>query len=879
MYKRFILLPIFIILPLFASLQAQNDNITDSIVYNFRRQLAIFPQEKVYAQIDKSFYITGEDIWFRAYLVDAYSHLPDTLSRYIYAELINPIDSVVNRVKIKPHRGAYHGHITLDEELPEGQYQLRFYTRLMESLGEEHFFKRTITIGGPLTALYRIEPVFEYENEKRVNVELSITDLQSGNRIKPEEMRMIADKGFTENLRMGKDSVARLTLKAPRKGRQKSLYIEYDYAGKFHKEFIPVPHRRDYEVSFLPEGGHNIVGIANRVAFKAINSEGRGEDIEGVVVTTGGDTLTAFRSGYLGMGYLMSFSNETDSVLYAVCRNKAGMEKRYVLPSPSASQVALQVNQHKGNFVVSVRTPYGKPLDGVPLYLAAHCRGNVLFVNKWDGKESFAIVPMERLPTGVIQFLLVDAAMNPLSERMVFNANDAEMATIGFEADKDNYGNRKLVKASLLLTQGGKEKVAAGLSIAVTDDKDIKPDSCTSILSSLLLASELKGYIESPASYFDGNVVAKPIDLDALMMTQGWSRYNVSKFLKGDFDKITGYLERGQAISGTIKGGFFMNKKSAGYPVTLISIRNGIFTQTLTDDDGKFVFQGFEAPDSTGFIIQGNTKKGGSRVELLLDYEKYPSHLTSLPFTYAGDKSQFESYMGKADQNFTMLNGMRMIYLKEIEIKAERIEKSASMYSSAMNPRMTSEEFDKYHPRDIFQVLSRFAGVRVMNEEVFIRGNSNPPLVLVDDVEYEVSMLSDLIMQDVAAIEIVKGAGAAIFGVRGGGGAILITTKKGEMPFRNPEKFNIKRYTPLGYQTAKEFYSPQYETREQLADPNPDLRTTIYWNPDLRAGDDGNAAFSFYTADGSTTYSVVIEGVTSNGMPVRTVRKISRTDK
>lgn len=166
-----------------------------------------------------------------------------------------------------------------------------------------------------------------------------------------------------------------------------------------------------------------------------------------------------------------------------------------------------------------------------------------------------------------------------------------------------------------------------------------------------------------------------------------------------------------------------------------------------------------------------------------------------------------------------------------------------------------------------------------MNEEVFIRGNSNPPLVLVDDVEYEVSMLSDLIMQDVAAIEIVKGAEAAIFGVRGGNGAILITTKRGEVSFRNPEKFNIKSYTPLGYQVAKEFYSPQYETREQLANPNPDLRTTIYWNPDLRADGEGNTTFSFYTADGSTTYSVVIEGVTSNGIPVRTVRKISRTDK
>lgn len=74
----------------------------DSIAGNFYRQRMTYPQEKIHLHMDKSHYVSGEKIWFRIYLVDAFSHLPETASRYVYVELINPVDSVVSRIKIRP---------------------------------------------------------------------------------------------------------------------------------------------------------------------------------------------------------------------------------------------------------------------------------------------------------------------------------------------------------------------------------------------------------------------------------------------------------------------------------------------------------------------------------------------------------------------------------------------------------------------------------------------------------------------------------------------------------------------------------------------------------------------------------------------------------
>lgn len=266
-------------------------------------------------------------------------------------------------------------------------------------------------------------------------------------------------------------------------------------------------------------------------------------------------------------------------------------------------------------------------------------------------------------------------------------------------------------------------------------------------------------------------------------------------------------------------------------------------------------------------------------MELLIDNETFPQSKFTLPHTYT-DSPSFEKYMEKADQNFIVTNGMRMIYLKDIEIigkKNSLSERGKSTFSSGMNPRVSYKDFEKYHPNDIFQVLRNFGGVVVTGDKVSIRGGGDP-LVLVDDIQYEAEFLSSIPIQDVDEVEVIKDGTAAIFGMRGANGVIMITTKRGEITSARDIKFNIKYITPLGYQVTKEFYSPRYETEDKKSNPNPDLRTTIHWAPSLKTDNSGSAAIDFYTSDGSTSYSVVVEGITTNGSLIHSVHKISRKD-
>ncbi len=66
-----------------------------------------------------------------------------------------------------------------------------------------------------------------------------------------------------------------------------------------------------------------------------------------------------------------------------------------------------------------------------------------------------------------------------------------------------------------------------------------------------------------------------------------------------------------------------------------------------------------------------------------------------------------------------------------------------------------------------------------------------------------------------------------------------------------------------GFSSRREFYSPQY-TPERIDSPEPDHRTTLYWNPEVTT-ENGKATVSFYTADDLGYFRIIIEGVTDNG--------------
>ncbi len=95
---------------------------------------------------------------------------------------------------------------------------------------------------------------------------------------------------------------------------------------------------------------------------------------------------------------------------------------------------------------------------------------------------------------------------------------------------------------------------------------------------------------------------------------------------------------------------------------------------------------------------------------------------------------------------------------------------------------------------------------------------------------------------------------------------------------KSREEYDLNRaiVASPGYTIAKEFYSPRYETFAERNSPTPDLRTTLYWDPDVTTDASGRAVVDFYSADTVGSYTIIIEGVTEDGRPVYSKQSIGR---
>lgn len=889
MRKTTILLVSLFLLSMVASGQENNRFPADSLTRMIIEQVIIFPQEKIHLHLDKPVYLAGETIWFRAHVADAVLHTPLS-GQYVYAELVDPLDSVVSRIKIRPDSGAFNGHINLNQNLTEGDYTLSAWTENMLNPGADYHFRKQVRIEGPLSASVNTVVEFRYGKNERYTAEVSFIDIKTHKRIVPERLRISVNRQSPDEVKTDPDTVSRFSFRLPDDADPRILYVESAKS----REFIAIPSpNEDYEVSLLPEGGYILSGTESRVAFKALNVHGLPEDVTVTVTDSAGTELTMVKSVHDGMG-LFCLAAESGKEYFAVCKNSAGLEKRYKLPLAADGKCTLSTDKSGDTLFVSVLRSAGLPCQQ-NLFLLLHTRGIIHYAQPWDNRYGTLSFDTGRFPSGVLQVLLLDAGMNPVSERLVFIMGN-DLAKADFIPDRQNYEKRQRVNASVRITSPEGVPRAGSFSVSVTDNNDLLPDTTVTILTSLLLTSELRGYISNPGYYFRKNDPRAAAGLDLLMMTHGWRRYDIPAVLAGDFRQMKYPPRLGMEIRGSVRT-LVLGKPVKKAEVAAFSWGTGYIEVTETDSLGQFAFRGIEFPDSTEFIIQALNKAGNPAVELILENEYFPpaAALPGVAAAITGEPTasqQISNYLTRADTRYTMENGMRTVYIEEVIVTAKAPEKkdySFSYYMPGVDEpssfMLDYEQIEEMHPSSLSDIISHIPFTRVEGGKVIIdrmRFSLNGELtavLIIDDMIIHEYNIDEIDPSSVERIAVLKGGQTSLLGGDGAGGAIVITTRKGMSRYKDPPKYNIRTAMPLGFQKPAEFYSPRYETEESREIGPPDLRTTIYWNPDVKISADGEAYFEFYTADSPVDYSVVIEGITADGMIIRNRSTLKSADR
>lgn len=858
----------------FSSLSAQT--MQDTIIANFSLMERI-PKEKLYLHLDKPFYGAGEKIWFKGYLVNATTHQDNSQSNFIITELINRSDSIVERKKIRRDSLGFHNAFTLPATLPAGDYYLRGYSNWMLNEDPDFFFSRNIKIGNSIdnTIVSSIE--YQQEDDTHYTAKIKFTSnvqaVFENTTIKYLylENGKIKNKGKKKTDENGWISISLPDLKSPAARR---IEVEFDDPQYIYKRTFHLPvFTNDFDVKFFPEGGALLSIPHQNVAFKAQGADGFSKEVEGFLFNSKGDTLTNFRSEHNGMG-IFTMNPVNNETYYVTVRTNDSITKRFDLPAIEPKGISIAMSHYKQEIRYEIQKTEATEWPQ-KLFLLAHTRGKLAILQPINPKRTFGKMNDSLFTEGITHFMLIDEQGNALSERLIF-VPDHKPNQWQITADQPTYGKREKVSLQIAAKDNEGNPVEGTFSVSITDRKSIQPDSLAdNILSNLLLTSDLKGYVEDPAFYFLNQDARTLRSIDYLMMTHGWRRHKMENVLRTPSLNFTNYIEKGQTISGRIMGFFGANVKKG--PICVLAPKYNIIATTETDEKGQFIVN-TSFRDSTTFLVQARTKKGFAGVDILMDPPQYPVATHKAPY-FNGATTFMEDYLMNTRDQYYMEGGMRVYNLKEVTVTAKRERPSSkSIYTGGINTYTVEEDRLQGYGQTAFDAASRLPSVTITNgSEIHIRNNSEPAIIVIDDIVYEDAsdILKDIQVSDMSSISLLRGADAVILGPRASGGAVVITLKDPRnLPARPAQ--GIITYTPLGYSESVEFYHPTYDTPEKKNAQRSDFRSTVYWNPELRLDAEGKATIEYYTPDSTAPEDIIIEGVDKNGKVCRILQTINK---
>lgn len=827
----------------------------------FSRLFDQYPQEKVYLHTDKSVYAAGDNIWLKAYLADATYHVPNLLSKYVYVELVDHQDSVCQQIKLRQTDSCFFGNFRLTPDIKPGEYCLRAYTNWMQNQAEAFFFKKNITLVNPTL------DVNIHTNSRRQGSDLTTTLTlvnSSGEPYANQRLKII--------LRKGKNIVKHTSVRTDDKGRyllihpaadsvnNLGLSFPYDLPFAFNQTVWLPDISTDFDLQFFPEGGNLLTGLRQKVAFKAICPSGLAAEVSGLIYDSHDKPIARFRTTHRGMG-TVAFFIQPGETYYADATASDGTKKRIQLPAPIPAGYALKASRQPDATLLLSVVKASETVSSAPLYLLAHTRGHLVNVIPVDDAFIGTIDPTQ-FPAGILHFVLADTLGNIYSERLCFIAPQLPSLTPSLTTDKNNYDRRELVKLSLQLPAATNALVPGSFSVAVTDDNMVRNDSLdNNIISYYLLASDLKGYIEAPGSY----IHETPEHTDLLMLTHGWTRFNVKNILAKQLPPTPHALELTQQLHGLVTNLGDKPMPNAKVQVFVPSIQT--IGQLKTDLQGKFTIRDVDFCDSTLFFIRGYKEKGGKQVNIKMETPVIASPNTFFTTLPTVNDEQPDDFLKRFKGDYYYQDGVKIYVLAEANVVRHRPSRSMQQYTGEYTDMadqiIGQEELSKYSATSIFQLLMRLPGVYVSGETVSIR-NQGTPLFMLDGIPTEADFISAITPDDVDNIGVIKdGARLSFFGSRGANGVIIINTKHGVAGIR-PTPGLIKYY-PKGYFQPDEFYMPAYDRPEEKEKAEIDYRSTIYWQPNVVPDSTGHATISFYTADFPATYTIIVEGMTRDG--------------
>ena len=812
-------------------------------------------QEKVYLHFDNGFYFIGDTIWYKAYVVSSDSFRVGP-SRVLYVDLLDAQGYVQDRQKLVIDLdGQASGRICLCPDFFSGYYEVRAYTRWMQSFCEGYPFD-----GHPDNFFSRVLPVYDRPDSAGLY----------GSRIMKQKVT----------------------------------------AGNYRIIYYNPP----VNVGFFPEGGNLIGGVPCLVAYEAENERGRHINVDGELLCDSVPTGIKVLHTYGGRGsfrFTPSYGSR-----YSVRFRSGGEEYNFDLPVVLDSGCSLSVSQTDDSVSASISMVFDSIPEAWAVF---SCRGRVVRSVELDSSSTGNLIsiPSDILPAGVNMLSIVTSSGMILSERMFFvHSDDLRRAEV--EVSESSASPLAPCSVSVCLTDSGVPLRSARFSISVTDggQTDESFYSGGNVLTELLLQSDLRGFIENPGYYFRNRTPKTLKALDELILVHGWRRYDISSrpdtgvqpetamqvsgrvyHIRKDYKD---FLDSPAEVYASIRLDEPGHDGFMKYEGTMYTDSLDLFNFTYT----PFYGEGLLTLRATKAKSERKKKKRKPSLKLhdsnfFIKYDDFsPRHVRGYSW-YETNKPEILPFRGITEEDLA-----EGIYASDILPEVDVREKKIRYVNRMMDKPVISfdfldvanniydlnlyERYEKYTTHTMYHMIyyryienyvcndseNRINTAICFNGKKFAYGEVEGAL---PETEYEASRQK---RNEIPGIKVKLANCASIdriniitdFPRRPIHGKMELLTSRNNtgaymdvvrFPEGKQRRVIVGRDIKLrGFNRPVEYYNPDYSKKQPEA---PDYRKTLYWNADVVTDDEGKAEVSFFNNSICKDFKVSIEAVTPDG--------------
>ena len=878
MKKRTLIVLHYIIQFSIAQISASNVYV-DSLAARVERFGTGLPQEKVYLHIDNTCYFMGDTIWYKAYVTRSDKGWLTDLSKIMYVELLTPDGYLVERQQLKMEDGTAHGAFTLTDSLYAGYYELRAYTRWMLNFGRyEH-------------------PHSKYTEDMFYNEQMA------------RDFFRDYDKLYS---------------------RVFPVFDKPKEDGRYTKDMTVRPMRRYYkarkgkpeiDLRFYPEGGHLIAGTNGRVAFEINDEEGKHLEAELSIMDSRGKEITQTRTLNRGRG-VFTLTDMKPNEEYKARLHYQGYDYEVKLPKVEKEGYALHVERKDSVLRMIIQ---GTNENKEELGIQIQCNGVSKAVRKLPpnatGKDTIDIY-WASLPTGVNQITLFNAEGRVYADRLFFvNHHDYDQPLVNVEGIKQEYAPFEPIELRMKLLRHQDADISLAIRDHATDETTY--DNGT-MLTEMLLASEIKGFVENPGWYFEADDSLHRQALDLLMMVQGWRRHDWKMMAGAEKTQFEFLPEKIQTLCGSV---YKTHSQHVNYKTSLSKpekevkvsasfIQNDkIVEASQTTTKGNFYMP--SAVISENYILFLNatdtTKSKKHRIRMrkkgFMDEQAYPEFYVKLnpffpvfpkPYCYYRDAAFEEKFpiqdsISADSSTDRILNtiivrskrgGLRKLDLGKPTLvidayEAFNLAADYGLIPGMFTPRAFSRQIATAYIGDMGMYRHYYIEVRLDGKQATTRPEYKIPHVeILSNAQMSMSnaqmkkyhRLRHLDKLYIYTDYVPREQGSWKYSQTNQPEVVIdyrLLPNDGVRP-----TYRDRRYAAKGYSVCTEFYSPDY-SKKPMPDTK-DYRRTLYWTPKVKFNNKGEAVIRLYNNSKKTVIAVEAEGIITDGKPV--VWK-SETDK